>query len=184
MGRILYKGNNYYDLQSDGRRKIHAMLPKNIKGRIVSGIYMLSFGNYFYIGRSSNIKDRVRNHIQALDKLLSKERVSNKYQKSMFNFLMNNPKFNIIEVKILEECEEGELNEREQHWIDINRCSIYLMNGTLKAARTFRDRVWAEFDSSVLYPIYFKVDKFEDYLQYKKLLELKDNININKLFKK
>lgn len=171
MGRVVYKGDNYNIFQDSNKRIINAVLPNDMKGRVVSGIYKLSFNDYFYIGRSCNIKDRVRNHIQSLDKILSKERLDKPYQRNMFNFLMENPDFNMIIVKVLEECSEGDLNYKEQYWIDKFKFHKKIMNGTMVAAKTIRDKIWEEFTPSNLYPLYLKIDRFEDYLKYKKMIE-------------
>lgn len=182
MGRILYKGDNY-TLYDGSARRINAMLPKAIKGKIVCGIYKMSFCEYFYVGRSCNIKDRIRCHIQSLDKALSKERMSEPYQKNMVTFLLDNPEFNMIQINVLEECKECELNEREQAWINKFKDNPKMMNGTMVAAKNSRDKVWEEFDPSLLYPVYFKIERFEDYLQYKKLIK-KGNPNISLIIKK
>lgn len=189
MGRIVYKGDNYnlYPIKYNvnglvpQRRMIHALMPKNTKRRKVSGIYKLSFNDYFYIGRSCDIRSRIKNHIQALDRLISKQ-TTKVYQKNIFDFIINNPDFSLCEVTVLQECDESIFQQAEQKWIDKYKTDKKLLNGRLKAGRTVRDKIWEQFQAGV-YQMNVQIEKFEDYLVYKKLMANGKLFNIQDLIR-
>lgn len=149
MGRIVYKGDNYnlYPVKYNclgivpkGRRQIHALLPKKVKGRQVSGIYMLVFNDFFYIGRSYDIKGRVKAHLSLFNSLLFKPKSTKLYQSKIVEFLKKNKKFDIVEVKVLIECDESRLQEREQYYINRFKNNPYMFNSTFIAIATPRDK--------------------------------------------
>lgn len=75
------------------------------------GIYCISFGNRFYVGQSRKIKSRFESHISGLQKKCHHnqklQNAFNKYGLHAFDFC------------VIELCDEKDLTDREQHWIDI-----------------------------------------------------------------
>lgn len=77
-----------------------------------SGIYMLNYGDYQYIGQSQNIRYRVRKHFESLARGDHKnERLQNIYNKYG----------NVFEITVLCECAVNELDMYEQEWLDVLR---------------------------------------------------------------
>lgn len=81
----------------------------------ISGVYLITINNINYIGSSSKIGNRIRRHIYQLNKKCH----TNKILQLEFNRINSN-----IEYKILEECSDDKLLEREQYYKSvIQNCS-------------------------------------------------------------
>lgn len=71
------------------------------------GIYQLIFlENNTYIGKSSNIEIRITNHKSLIR------------HKKHYNYLLNQQDISTMQVNILEICNENDLSERENYWVN------------------------------------------------------------------
>jgi hypothetical protein len=170
MGQILSFGKipRKKENQFKSRRQVHAMMPKN-KNKVITGIYKLNFNEKFYIGRSNNIKNRLKHHIKEIENSIEYQKAKGSTYSDILSFMNKNPKFSIILVDILEECKEESLNEKEQFWINKYLEDNNLINTKTIATKTSRDIKIDNFKSGV-YLAEFKIDTFEQYVEYKKIV--------------
>lgn len=145
------------------------MLDKGMGGKISTGIYRLMFDDYFYIGRSQNIRTRAKQHTKELEIMLSKDNPKSNYQRNMLKFLKDNPEFNLIKLEILELCAESELHEKEAYWLSKSSCDTKCLNLTFNAKRTWKDKAASEFKAGI-YTVDFNISTVKQLLDLKKLL--------------
>ncbi len=82
------------------------------------GIYSLSLGDKFYIGRSKNINARAKQHRSEIMRLMKLEEVPpTHYLFKAMQHLNSNKGIRNLDISILEECKEVELLEKEQYWL-------------------------------------------------------------------
>ena len=83
------------------------------------GIYILQFssGNT-YIGKSVNIEKRISTHKSAIK------------HNSHYNDLLNNEDYLTLSYKIIEECLEVELSDKEVYWIKLNKPTLNIATAT------------------------------------------------------
>lgn len=93
-------------------------IPKEIAYRgNVCGVYMISIGDHFYIGKSVNIISRATMHVvefQSLIKIGSKRYGK---RKKIFKYLSDNPNLHIFHLTVLVECGKDELDYVERFFI-------------------------------------------------------------------
>lgn len=80
------------------------------------GIYMLCFDDYFYIGQSINILNRIRTHVRDINTHYNDRDTKTKTSKKILDFLDKN-KVNEVNVYLLEECDMFKLPQREYYWL-------------------------------------------------------------------
>lgn len=100
---------------------MHKHLPKS------SGIYIIesTLSSKVYIGSSKNINKRVYAHYYFLTK--------NKHHSKRLQTFINKHGYSSIVVRVLEECVEDNLFDREQYWMDKYNSYIDGFNGTPEA---------------------------------------------------
>lgn len=174
MGQIIFHGKKVKENVLNGNvyardRFVHLMLGEGMHKR-KKGIYRLWIGDYFYIGRATNIRARAKQHMQQLELSLAKGVVANKYQSGMLDVLIKNPELSIIKVEVLQECEDHEMYEKEKLWLSQHHCSVFCLNETDRATRTHNDKVIESFVAGT-YIAEYKIETLQDYKDFLKKMK-------------
>lgn len=118
-----------------GQRELHIVTPENMCN---IGIYMLNFNSYFYIGRSINMYMRMVVHNSIWKQVLNPDHKMYGKGGKVFNYLVRRPKLKYVFLSILEECEEDNIQQREQYWLDKYIDNPKCLNAFRKASRLYR----------------------------------------------
>ena len=90
--------------------------PKNIPTCFkVTGVYCISFGEYFYIGSSKNVQNRISQHRKKLRKGVHQKIFQSCY------WLFGEEK---MKISLLEKCDFVQLKSREKYWINTLKPNI------------------------------------------------------------
>lgn len=96
---------------------IFISIPKEVAWKDVCGVYMISLGDHFYIGKSINIAQRALTHViefQALTKVGNKRYGK---RKKIFKYLLEHPNLNSFHLTVLAKCDVSELGYMEKYFI-------------------------------------------------------------------
>ena len=108
-------------------RRIHILFkPGQFWQRHVSGVYKITFGRVFYIGRSKLIFNRWHSHNRGLNLALSQypiyDESSYGYYGQLVQYLLENPKITVGYIEVLHQCENDyELWYMENKYLQDNK---------------------------------------------------------------
>lgn len=156
-------------------RFVHVMLDKGMH-RPKTGIYQLLFDDHYYIGRSIHIRNRVKQHAKEIELLVNKANPKDNAQRKMLQYLQEHPELSILKVKILEECAETDLQEKEAYWLNALGHDDKCLNASLHALKTHRDKAREDFKEG-MYEIKCTLSSFEQFLRFKRLLKEIPNLH-------
>jgi len=172
MGEVLFFGKSpspSAEKSTPHRRILHVMLCKGMN-RPKIGIYKLLLDDHYYIGRAEHIRKRVKQHMRELQVMLNSDKPKNNYQRNMLKYLKDHPSLEILNVEILEECAIGDLQEKEDYWLNKLGNDKKCLNVTLTSKATWKDKARLDFKKGI-YVIEFDVKTFQDYTFYKGIVK-------------
>jgi hypothetical protein len=173
MGQIVFYGKELKPNVSgtcDNRRAIHLFMDKGMH-KPCCGIYKLSLGDHFYIGRAEHIRKRAKQHMKDMEYMIHYKKEKPGGQKNMLKYLLDHPECDRITIQILEICRPSELNEREQHWVNVHIQDPKLLNIQTKVTKTIKDSHRQQFSNFMAgrFSIDFIATTDEEYMTLKKL---------------
>lgn len=104
-----------------GSRKLEVVYLNEVKPK-TTGVYLLWFGERFYIGMSKDIRRRISDHMSTLNSVLGATLYGRKHKyhygsyEIIVSHLIDNPEIKTIEVDILDIC-ETEKDALQEEWL-------------------------------------------------------------------
>lgn len=81
------------------------------------GIYKLCFNDYFYIGQSTNIVSRIKNHVRDINCHYNDKKFKSRTSKKVLQYIDNHINLDEVSVYLLEPCDMFRLATVEYSWI-------------------------------------------------------------------
>lgn len=126
-------------------RKVYILFkPGQYWQRHVSGVYKITFGHRFYIGRSKLLFNRWQSHNRGINKALREypnhDEANAGYYGSMLRYLHENPKIKVGYVELLHQCENDyELWCMENKYLQDNKNNPDCFNRAFYAGRPTKE---------------------------------------------